>query len=357
MPFEVLSARESFLLTNCSRSPALPAGMHVTRNQVIYPKTGAAYCADTSVLNPLSITRRGPFLRHPPGIEARIDQSRLGTGSSQTLESAVLLPLPMQGANHFGHCITEVIAILYPLSLESGLLSSQTTVFVEERSWRKSSNFHSQINCLFNPVVINSGLPAIHVSKLLVPTPTLYLKHSVSIAHGLALKSMLPLLFGFSPRLSAPQRLPGVDMRKKVYLSRSKLPAHQRRIINEGRLERLLVKSGWEIVHLQTHSIPRQLCILSEARLIAGALGSAFHLLQYLQADNVKDKTILGLGVNREHFSSYALQFSSQRAKFLCLMCLRRPAGKRKPNTPPINQDLIIDKPGIAETVEWLNAY
>ncbi|TNE62013.1 MAG: glycosyltransferase family 61 protein [Alphaproteobacteria bacterium] len=64
---------------------------------------------------------------------------------------------------------------------------------------------------------------------------------------------------------------------KKVWLSRSKLS--KAKIFNEPAFERLLRHNGWTVYHPQDHRIADQLDMLSDAELIAGVEGSAFHTL------------------------------------------------------------------------------
>lgn len=66
---------------------------------------------------------------------------------------------------------------------------------------------------------------------------------------------------------------------KKIWLSRTQVPLANGQVIGEHYLEAALSKHGWTIYHPELHSVTSQLETLSDAEVIAGIEGSAFHLL------------------------------------------------------------------------------
>ena len=84
----------------------------------------------------------------------------------------------------------------------------------------------------------------------------------------------------------------------KVYLSRARLYPHLRAIRGELALEVNLIRLGWTIIHPERLPMLDQLQTLARAHVIAGELGSAFHLLMYFGTGLV-NKNVIGLSVNR----------------------------------------------------------
>jgi hypothetical protein len=66
---------------------------------------------------------------------------------------------------------------------------------------------------------------------------------------------------------------------RHVYLSRSQLPWHCRRLANERQLERILRKAGYAVVYPERLGIQQQVALFRDAAVIAGPYGSAFHTL------------------------------------------------------------------------------
>ena len=66
---------------------------------------------------------------------------------------------------------------------------------------------------------------------------------------------------------------------KKIYISRSSLPARRGNLIGEAELEAELTKQGYTIFHPQQHDLSTQIATYKAAQQIIAAEGSALHLL------------------------------------------------------------------------------
>lgn len=75
---------------------------------------------------------------------------------------------------------------------------------------------------------------------------------------------------------------------RKIYLSRTQLPATAGGIANELDLEKLLIRYGFEIFHPQNHSLRIQLETMSSAEVVFGIESSAFHSIVFLKECKTK---------------------------------------------------------------------
>jgi hypothetical protein len=330
-------------------------GMLVIKNAFIDPEFCSAYHAETGELIIESVTRRGQSLGADPRVKAKIDTPFapiIGKSGCPVVDKCLLLPLPFQGCNHFGHLITEVVAMLYPIMTSRPHWDWPMPVYIGSLQWRKSSRYHQELRDFLSPTIIDPASSPVLIRNLFIPLPTLYLRHSFSVLHRQALRSVLPVLFRDMSLSSADESpLPSVQEGKKIYLSRARLPSNKRKVINEEKLEGLLVAQGWEIIHPQLLSIRQQLIKLAEAQVVAGCLGSAFHLLQYLNAENLEQKKILSIGLDRSLYLKYALKHSLDDSTAICALALSRdPSDDRK----TISCNLVIDVDEINQLSSWL---
>jgi len=74
---------------------------------------------------------------------------------------------------------------------------------------------------------------------------------------------------------------------RRLYLSRSRLPASRRRAANEDELEALLAGAGFEVIHPQDMSIREQVMSVRRAEALAGCDGSALHLAAFARPGTV----------------------------------------------------------------------
>jgi hypothetical protein len=112
---------------------------------------------------------------------------------------------------------------------------------------------------------------------------------------------------------------------EKVYLSRSRLPPELRRLQGEQGLEQRLLARGWRIIHPELLPVGDQLRTLAGARVIAGEVGSAFHLLMVF-GRQMAAKTIITLGVHGvmrdPRTLTFIEQLRRQPVRFHHLSCL-----------------------------------
>jgi hypothetical protein len=81
---------------------------------------------------------------------------------------------------------------------------------------------------------------------------------------------------------------PGFENADKIYVSRSKLPEADSKIVGESLFEEYLISEGYKIFHPQNYSLFQQLTVYENAKKIIFCDGSAAHsciLLPNLQAD------------------------------------------------------------------------
>jgi hypothetical protein len=264
-------------------------------------------------------------------------------------DSAIYLPIPFEGSDHFGHLITEIIGLLY--ALRSYItIPLDTPLLVGEKEWNRVAKIHDFLNCNFNIKVIANGTDDISVNKLLIPTPTMHNRHSVSPFHTTALQLLLPevLNLDFNNLLTEvnPKLMPN-----KIYLSRSRMPDTKRKIINENKLEKELEKKGWSILHPQEISLKEQLQHLYYATNIAGTAGSAFHLLMYFNPEIVQKKEIRCITHARIHLLNYILQFDMQKIEASYAIILEVDKNCKKAS---VNSDLFFPEESFEELKHWI---
>ena len=68
----------------------------------------------------------------------------------------------------------------------------------------------------------------------------------------------------------------GKEITRPLWLSRAGLPA-QDRIEGEKKVESVLLKSGWNVIHPETLPVSHQLAFIGRAPIVAGVEGSALH--------------------------------------------------------------------------------
>lgn len=66
---------------------------------------------------------------------------------------------------------------------------------------------------------------------------------------------------------------------ERIFLSRARIP--RRRLLNEAEIEAEFARQGFTIVHPETVPIESQIALMQGARLVAGAAGTAMHLMSF----------------------------------------------------------------------------
>lgn len=248
-----------------------------------------------------------------------------GSKSLGSLETAAFIP--HVDFEHFGHMLTETAGWFSPW-LESegnGLRSAdRDVVFVlGGASARAVDRFRGVFDLPRNGVMSTLEIrDPLRCRTALVARPTCINRHGIHEAHFRAVKRLVNRLYGIGPEME--RRLENIEATSaKTYLSRSMLPAGTRTIRAEEDLEARLAARGWRVVHPETLSIVEQLATLKQSAVVAGHVGSAFHLLMYF-GTTLRDSTVIGLGMGTGRMNSnFSSQFHGQALRFKHLCCLR----------------------------------
>lgn len=182
---------------------------------------------------------------------------------------------------HYGHFLIESMSRLWVLDPDYHMELSPV-IFRRAKGRHNVSKFVEEI---FDVIGIKdlSDMPEtqVHVKNGLIP--------SAAAKAGFISSTYLNFMRKIGDKLVEKLPLESKDnYRKKVYLSRSKLPSIVRKIGRERELERILLKQGFDIIFPEFLSLPQQIQIFNNAELIAGPIGSAFHTLPLTRNPNLK---------------------------------------------------------------------
>ena len=205
----------------------------------------------------------------------RIELSR-PVQSFLRLEQALWLPR-INGAV-FGEWLTEVLAFLWPLLLESpqDLIGLPVLLGDADSDDPLLAELHRLMRSQHMTPLLNQHLPAaLHLERVLVPQTSLRLHAGTSSVWW---KSAVAL----GDQLADGVEAESVD---KLYLSRTALPDDRRHIPGEAELEQALEASGWTIWHPQQQPLQVQVAALRAARVIAGFHGAAWHGLGWIDPE------------------------------------------------------------------------
>ena len=316
-------------------------GIEIIDNAFIQGKYAAGYSISSGQLIPSSVMLRGnPFL-----IDKRISRElqfeKDSFRNSISVDCACIIPMPFEGGNHFGHLITEIISRLYSLLLHSKNLFPHTPIYIGEIFWERSSSIHRKLYKLFNIRVLKTNQNLV-VKTLFIPKPSIYNRCSISREHCNALKTILPLISDQTQEIyNALEKSHDSLKTQSIYLSRSRLPSSKRRIVNERKLEFILENNGWTIVHPQELTLLQQIKLISESMIVAGSVGSAFHLLMalgYKVEENLPK--VCMISKSRIELFNFIMQFQMQQIDATFLVdCLSYAEGN---NVGEVNRDLLI---------------
>lgn len=247
-----------------------PLETRAFENVIFHPDYNALYRADGELIAETAL-RRSPSLRAvkcPDRIEppARFER---------------MIPEAMYGGalfdNHYGHFLTETLSRLWPLAPGAEAAPDLPWVF-RRTSWR------APFSAIDGPV--RDTLAAVPGLQERIVTPeevTLIGKaHVPESAHivGFAGHESFRRLCAAAGQtileragLAGETRYHG----RSVYLSRSRLSARNRLVIDEGELEVALRRRGFMIVHPETLTLAEQVAIFNGAERVAACIGSALH--------------------------------------------------------------------------------
>jgi hypothetical protein len=316
----------------------MPEGMAVLEGGVIMPMAGGMHDRNGQPVRE-SFLQRGPVVE--PSLLNWIEFVR-GTprpitvpdpGQCDELRQAIFLPAAR--FDHFGHMLTETVAWLGPLLPPTAgptPLADPSTMIVIGHNLPGQDAPGDVAALLGLPrerVLAASALGRpLLIDRVFLPRPSMVIRRGIRPDHCESVRRLVDRRFGVSAEVILPRSISATDLgvNKKVYLSRSRLSADKRRILDEERLEEALRRTGWRIVHPEQESIADQLEIMGSARIIAGTIGSALHLLMYFGAEWA-GRAVIGLGMTepdrRVEVYNYVLQCRMQGIDFRHLCCMR----------------------------------
>ncbi|MBC1261810.1 glycosyltransferase family 61 protein [Synechococcus sp. BSF8S] len=258
--------------------------INLDRCAVIPPGAACAYSASTGAPIANTINRHGPRLVHTrPRIPPRLDLTPAQIAALPLLPEALYLAWPYWGRAHWGHFLIEEAAVLWAF-LGAHRRTGVRTVIVPAYARdgiepvREALEQHHEL-------LFSSDLAApLLVERLWSPVPSMHEGDLVDPTH---FDNVIEVLRALIPGLPPPHSANWLDpsLPQRIWLSRSSLPSHYRRVEAEADLEAALERRGWTILHPEALSTSAQLRHLINARHIAGTIGSAFHTLMFLGRD------------------------------------------------------------------------
>ncbi|MDD9726877.1 glycosyltransferase family 61 protein [Roseovarius sp. SK2] len=181
------------------------------------------------------------------------------------------------GRHHFGHFLLECISRLWPLS-DGG---HDGLVLIPMHGIDFGAVFQRRLKAFVD--LLSDGLPVhfvqspVRIEELDVPTQ--------GMGHRDWISGTPEFRRFIRGRLQAVVTPEGDE---KIYLSRSLLKRAGQMVDQEERIERLMLKAGYTILHPQRHSLPEQCARYAAARQIVGPDGSAFHLAPFVMRPGTK---------------------------------------------------------------------
>jgi capsular polysaccharide biosynthesis protein len=198
---------------------------------------------------------------------------------------------------HYGHFLIETLSRLWPLVVPkiAGDISACAVLYSSE-GMPPNQRPMRPVQMILEGLQLESRLSVleqpVHVDTLVIPDQASVIGQEMFTVFRTLLRQVGQRVVAKYGESGCRKRFP-----RKIYLSRSQLPLYAyRRVTNEKFLERILEKSGFAIIHPQRLSLPEQIDMFSQAELIVGTIGSAFHTM--LLAD-VSRTRILCLAYDR----------------------------------------------------------
>lgn len=250
---------------------------------------------------------------------------------------------------HFGHLLTESLAHAWHALKASqqnkpGSRSKRDKplLIINNHIAPLDGPLYEQLCHSFN-VRTNKSLPSTTlVRQLHAAVPTMVIRHSISSQHLERVQDYIGGQVGAS-ELDRLGRINGTEL---VYISRERLPSGYRHLQDEADLTAIMRERGWSILHPQELSLHDQLYAYANARVIAGNLSSAFHLLMAFGQDSptLRQKRVLPL-TGASIPSTYLIQFALQGVEAHHLPCLTPIRHSREQAINPTLIDQHFDRP------------
>lgn len=303
--------------------PELPGGTLHLEDVLLWPGVNALFDRAGRPI-PETCLRRGVPLDHFPHGRPEPLSPRDGerAASAEALERIVYLPYARMV--HFGHLLTEFAAHVGPL-LEhprglDGFGGERSVLVVSGRCQSSVPHLADLLGLPAHRVLSTADLSAPAQARVaIVPRPSMINRHGLAVRHFGHVQRVLDRLHGIGPLRAA---LAGARGHEKLYLSRSRLPAGSRQVLQEEILEGELERLGWRVVHPQELSVADQFERLAAARTVAGCVGSALHLLMAF-GEHAGGRRLIALGSSVERTNpNVVLQAARQGMPFRHVVCL-----------------------------------
>ena len=295
-------------------------------NCFLLPECSGAISAETNQLLDFSYLRRGPNMTIQPYPSIIPDEALSRSKVNTNIKSAILIPYFEFG--HFGHLLTETAGILWPF-LNKSLNYSDSQICVNSKVGHYIDSFLKLFDLskdqVYSPKRFDNSI--CFAENIILIKPSIINSYAMHHSHIENTSNLVDRLIDGQFFLNDPvdidsseQYIKSLNL-DKLYISRRRLSAYQRRITNEAELENLLVENGWFIFHPQEFSLKEQIQILTYANVIAGASGSGFHALMAVTKPELKKIYVFtNGGVGNINFLN---QFSIQQINAEFIHCLK----------------------------------
>lgn len=227
--------------------------------------------------------------------------------------------------SHFGHLLTESLANSWHAfdptpEARQDSHGSRLPLIIQNYKGEKGGELLRQLAIDHEVIFAESLQGRTLVRQLHTAAPTLVFGHGISRRH---LREVRRYLNGFMDDCLL-NRLAATEGQNKVYLSRQKLEPALRHLRREDELATELAAEKWQILHPQEMSISDQLASYANARVIAGNVASAFHLLMGLgEGTRTLQKKHLLCLVGAQIPRIFPMQFELQQLQCDYLRCLQ----------------------------------
>ena len=225
--------------------------------------------------------------------------------------------IPFLEFRHFGHLLTETAGWLSSLLQPSLPKNIPTHIILGSFASTYKKEVSQVLGWPENNILGTEELTGVvRIRKIWVPIPSMVNRDRIYLRHFDAVQRLIDRVYEVDTKYILTQSPSKAFYGRRIYLSRSRLSQHQRTIEGESDLENELLSLGWQIVHPQELTIREQLLHLVAADVIAGPLGSAFHLLMALGL-RWRPKQLITLGLKDElnqpgPGQNYAMHFRLQ---------------------------------------------
>ena len=320
-------------------------GLNVYSDMLILREYDAVYTSNGSLCRDFFLKRKDELIiqKNPPD---HLDfQSLAFKKANNHLKIKSALWIKWLNFDHFGHLLTETISSVCPLLSEQNQCTDNNTLILIPS--RQALRGIEKLKIIFPEKelrflsVADLESPIVECDQLMLAKQSMINKMYIDDMHFVNVRKFLDRYMRYylkvdlkSTVISLPAsysqyiRTNNPNSRKNVYLSRSLLPAQKRLFDDEVEIENQLLSHGWCVVHLEKLPLNIQLQVLSEANSIAGARGSAFHLLMALEPSLLRHKKIVFLNrqnkLRKKIKDTFEVQFDAQKLEYKNLRCLLR---------------------------------